>query len=594
MKPLDWIIVAAPCVVVVLVALRVRRYVRTPSDFLAAGRSAGRYLVSTADGMAAVGLITAVGLFEVFYHSGFSIAWWQQLQPAILMALALFGFVIYRYRETRAMTMAQFFEMRYSRRLRIFMGLLAFLSGIVNYGIFPIVAARFFIHICNLPTHIQAGPIAISNYALLSGAFLLVALFFVLRGGQLQIMVTDFTQGLFCGVMFLVVAATVLWSFSLDQLFAGVANRPPGKSMLNPFDAAQLEDFNLWYVLIGLFSTAYGYMSWQGNSAYNASALNPHEAKMGKILSGWRLVSQTLMFTLLALAAIALLEVPKPQRPADYDWSAASAAAHSKIAAVAAADGAQIGKQMTVPIAVGEYLPTGAKGCFVLIMFFLMVSTDVTYLHSWGCILIQDVVLPLRDRPFETEEHLAWLRWSIAGVALFAFLFGLFFPLGDYIFFFMNVTGAIYMGGSGAVIIGGLYWSRATTAGAWAAMFVGSGLSVLGLVLPKAVPNFPLNGNWMMLISMLAGIVTFVVVSLITYRRPHDMERLLHRGRYAIPEDDVAPAAAAATIPHWKRGAAGLRRKLHPRRPPHFRRALLLDDADANCVCCHITLQCAG
>ena len=122
MTALDWLIVIVPSLFVVVVALRVRKYTRTASDFLTAGRSARRYLVSTADGMGATGLITAVGLFEVFYNSGFSVTWWSQLQAPLLTFIAIFGFVVYRYRETRAMTMAQFFEMRYSRRLRIFMG----------------------------------------------------------------------------------------------------------------------------------------------------------------------------------------------------------------------------------------------------------------------------------------------------------------------------------------------------------------------------------------------------------------------------------------------------------------------------------------
>ena len=49
------------------------------------------------------------------------------------------------------MTLAQFFEMRYSRSFRVFAGLVAFLSGIINYGIFPGVAARFFIALCGFP-----------------------------------------------------------------------------------------------------------------------------------------------------------------------------------------------------------------------------------------------------------------------------------------------------------------------------------------------------------------------------------------------------------------------------------------------------------
>lgn len=553
---IDWLIVVLPCVVVLAVALRVGRFVRTASDFLTAGRAAGRYLVSTADGMAAIGLITAIGSFEVFYHSGFGVTYWSQLQPAIVIGMALFGFIIYRYRETRAMTMAQFFEMRYSRRLRIFMGALAFLAGIVNYGIFPIVGARFFINFCDLPAQLSVGPVTLPTTAVLCASFLSVALFFVLRGGQMQIMVTDFMQGIICGVLFLVVVISVMCSFSLAQLYAGMADRPPGHSMVNPFDTSQVGDFNIWYVIISLFATVYGYMSWQGNSAYNASALNPHEAKMGKVISGWRIYSQGLMFTILGLAAVALMHAPAAVNSGDTDWTSASVVAQQKIADLTAAEGQRIGDQMTVPIAISQILPVGVKGCFVAIMLFMMVACDITYLLSWGSILVQDVLLPIRGKHLEPNQHLNWLRASIFGVALFAFLFSMFVPIVDYIFFFMNVTGAIYMGGSGAVIIGGLYWNRGTTAGAWAAMFVGSGLAVLGLVLPMVYANFPLNGNWMMLLAMLSGIAAFVVVSLATCRQPHDMQKLLHRGAYAVADDQVATTQNRQIAP-WKRVILG-------------------------------------
>ena len=72
-------------------------------------------------------------------------------------------------------------------------------------------------------------------------------------------------------------------------------------------------------------------------------------------------------------------------------------------------------------------LPMGLMGAFAAVMFAAFISTHDTYLHSWGSIFIQDVVMPFRDKPFEKETHLKLLRYSIFGVAIFIFLFSLLF-----------------------------------------------------------------------------------------------------------------------------------------------------------------------
>ena len=544
MSLVDWLIVLIPSAIVAIVAWRASRYVSGTGDFLTAGRAGGRFLVSCADGLAAMGLITAIGMFEEFQNAGFGVIWWRQLGGPIFLLIALFGFIAYRFRQTRAMTMAQFFEQRYSRRFRIFMGMTAFVAGVVNYGIFPIVSARFLIHYCHLPMHVRAAGIAFPMEAVLSGVVLLIALYFVLRGGQMQVMLTDFLQTMFCGVLFLVVAIAVLWQFSPDQMFSAMTDRPPGKSMLNPFDTGQLGDFNIAYVLIAIFASVYTYMSWQGNQGFNASALNAHEAKMGKIVAAWRQFGQAVMFALLGLAVVTYLRNP--------DFASGAARVSQEVAAIAATSGEAVAKQMTAPAAISDFLPDGVKGCFAFIMIGLMVSTDTSYLHSWGSIFVQDVVQPLAGRELAPDVHMRLLRLAIVGVALFAFVFGLVFPQTSFIFFFMNVTGAIYLGGAGAAIIGGLYWARGTAAGAWTGMIVGSGIAVVGVVAPVIVDHFPLNGNWMLLISMVAGIVSYVVVSLATCRAPADMDELLHRGRFAIAEDAMAVRATSSAIGDWQ------------------------------------------
>jgi SSS family solute:Na+ symporter len=173
------------------------------------------------------------------------------------------------------------------------------------------------------------------------------------------------------------------------------------------------------------------------------------------------------------------------------------------------------------------------------VMLAASIACHETYLHSWGSIFIQDVVMPIRKRPFAPEQHLQYLKAAILGVAVFIFFFSLLFQQSEYIFLFFAVTGAIFAGGSGAVIIGGLYWKRGTTAAAWSAMITGSVVAVGGIVIQQIDKNFFINGQMFWGLAMAASSVVYVLVSLATGRgkRTFDMDRMLHRGRYLIREE---------------------------------------------------------
>ncbi len=551
----DWIVVAVPLVVVIGVAAYTRRHVQCVSDFMTGGRIAGRYLVAVSDGIAAMGLITIVSFFEFYYKSGFAVNFWSQLQVPFTLLLALTGFVIYRFRETRAMTLAQFFELRYSRRFRLFTGWLAAIAGIINYGIFPAVAARFFIHYINLPDHLMVLGVAVPTFDLCMFIFLGTALTVVLFGGQMAIMVSDCLQGMMTFAMFVVVTIVVVSKFSWGQMCTVMRAQPPGKSMLDPFDSFQIQDFNIWFALIGVIGSVYITMAWQGNQGYNCAAATPHEAKMGKLLGGWRTGITYGMVMLLAIAAFTFLNAT--------DFAVEAQPAKAAITAVA---NDTIRTQVQVPVAIAHFLPVGVSGMFVGTMLFLMLSTDTTYLHSWGSIVIQDVVLPLRSRPFTAKEQLTYLRLSAVGVAIFAFIFSHCYTQTHYILMFFAITGAIYLGGAGSCIIGGLYWRRGTTQGAWAAMITGAVAATFAIIMEQCWPiihkwlvaifpnsdylhehvaRFPINGQVMWFFSFSAAIVVYVVVSLKTCREPFDMDRLLHRGRYAR-RDNGGPITPSA------------------------------------------------
>ncbi len=537
MSWIDWTIMAVAVVALRLVSLSTRRFMKGVSDFLSANRVAGRYLLTIASQMGNTGVVSFVATFECTYARGLAPGWWYGFQIPIGVILLFTGWVYYRFRETRAMTMAQFLEMRYSRKLRILAGVLCWTSGVLNFGIFPAVAARFFICFCGLPDHFHIPGIecAIPSIALVMLIDLGLALTFVNMGGKISVMVTECVQGIFCSFAFIVVAATILVKVSWPQMVAALSMAPKDQSMLNPFHSSGVTDFNVWYYLIGFFGTFYSYMSWQGAQGFYSSARTPHEQKMGGIIGIWRVVPQGLAVALLALATLAVTRLPQF---ADQ--------AHAVSLVLAKIPNKSVQGQMRVPIAMAHLLPVAVKGLLATAFLFFSFTCHDTYMHSWGSIFIQDIYMPIKNKALDPEHHIRLLRWSIIGVAIFAFIFSLFYQPTEKLLFFFAITGTIWLGGSGAVIIGGLYWKRGTTPAAYAALIIGAVMGIGGLIVPKIYlartgHEFPVNNQWLFLIAMVSAASVYYLVSLATCREAgvYNLDRMLHRGKYRIKGDHV-------------------------------------------------------
>jgi Na+/proline symporter len=650
---IDWLIVFVPLLVVGYIALKANKYVKGVADFLTAGRVAGRYVVAVANGEAAMGLISLVAMFEMYYKSGFALSFWSQVTTPIFLVLSLTGYCIYRFRETRAMTMGQFFEMRYNKSFRIFAAILQSISGVINYAIFPAVGARFFIYYCDLPLKVPFMGMEFSTFGLVMAIFLSVAVLIVTLGGQITIMVTDCVQGILSYPLYVVIVGYILYRFSwFDQMGPTLLDREVGKSMLNPYDISELRDFNLFYVFVGIFGGILGRMSWSGTQGYNAAAATAHEQKMGAVLGTWRSGFSGMMYILLAVAGYTFLNNIAFEKPArevrielatkalsdvaegdrfaqvradagDYlKTGTIGSALQARIDRVKLEDDAEAAKQthiekktveekqalvaaeeirhnreemldvvqtalksedrgkaktfgtvfeqMRVPLALRTMFPVGITGVFCALMVFLLVSTDTTYMHSWGSIIVQDVILPFRNKPFTPKQQLLLLRLVIAGVAVFAFLFSFFFSQIDYIMMFFAITGAIWLGGAGPCIVFGLYWKRGKTAGAYGALISGSFLAVSAIFLQKywmeyiypflvnhgmidsvrwffetvsapfnpyivweVTPDkFPINSMEVYFITMLVSVSLYVGLSLLSGAEPFNMDRMLHRGKY--------------------------------------------------------------
>ena len=570
---IDWLIVALVLAGMIYSVSMTKGLMKSVTDFLSAGRTAGRYVLSVSSGVAGLGAISIVMFMEMGFVAGFALSWWGLSQGIIILAITMSGWVIYRFRMTRSLTLAQFFEKRYSRNFRIFAGIVAFFAGIINFGIFPAVGAQFFINYCGLPESFLGIPM----YPLVMILLLGVALYFVYTGGQIAVIIADFFQGVFVTLVLFGIALFLFFNVSWDQVTESLEQTPlklareeiadlrledsfealtedeqnkkifdinnkyENSSRINPFKTSHVEDFNFWYFLIGIIGVMYGTLGWQGSQGYNSSAKSAHEAKMGSVLAGFRGLPQGLFMFLVPVLVYVFMNHPDYQSVAD--------SVNSSLAGLSTDT---LRSQMRAPFVLSEVLPVGLLGAFAALMLAAFISTHDTYLHSWGSIFIQDVIMPFREKPFDKDTHIKVLRYSIFGVAIFIFLFSLLFSQSQKIALYFAVTAAIFSGGCGAVIIGGLYWDRGTTAAAWTAMVVGAVIGVGGTLVKQVSSDWladpasyqtmksillflqNINGQEYWGIGMAASSLSYVTVSLAGPEKRMNMDKLLNRGKYSI------------------------------------------------------------
>jgi SSS family solute:Na+ symporter len=580
---IDWIMVVVPLLAVFGLAIYTQRFVRGVADYISAGRCAGRYLLTSASGEAGSGVTNTVGNVEKYVLMGFVGLFWESLVTPLVLILAITGFVIYRYRQTRVLTLAQFFEERYSRRFRLFMGFVIFCAGALNYAIFPLASCLFFKAFLGLPDAFQIAGVPVPTNVAIMTVYLTVTLTMICFGGQVTLMITDCFEGVFSHLVYLVIIVVIFsivsWGQVVDVLVgllpvgadpggAALLAIAPQHSPIDPFDAFEVKDFNFYAVLLSMFATIYLCGAWQGGHGFRSAALTPHEGRMASILGAWRSYARVLVLLVVAIGALTYLRHP--------DFADRTKGLKARIAAVPSTSGGpasmvsaatpvgsqawfegkglkdstgtslksedyQRQRQQAPFMALADMLPVGVKGLLLVVMIMGLLAGDGNHIISWSSVFVQDCVAPFRRTPMSPTQHIKVLRLGAIGVASLAFGISLVLPLSVPIWIWWAVTGAIYNGGAGSVLIGGLYWKRGTVQGAWAAMLLGIPLSLASVVISSNWWNaktlllkagFPAaisSGFWLSFLVSVVCILIYVMVSFLTCRVPYDIKARLAR-----------------------------------------------------------------
>ena len=241
--------------------------------------------------------------------------------------------------------------------------------------------------------------------------------------------------------------------------------------------------------------------------------------------------------------------------------------------------------QMMMPSLVRRIFPVGVLGLFCLLMVMLLVSTVDSYLYNSAVGLVQDLILPMFKGHLSSQKHILFLRLTTIAVAIYFLISCLVFAQLDYIFMFTMIMVSLWLGGAGPIMVFGLYSRFGNLTGAWCSIILGSGHSVFGLVMQRnwaltiypflermgwveplnrflvtvSAPfhpwiswsmnpvKYPINSMEIYFISMVLGVGGYIIGSLLTYK-PYDLDKLLHRGKYADGPEPVREKWTLRTI----------------------------------------------
>ncbi|MFV0388294.1 MAG: sodium:solute symporter, partial [Pyrinomonadaceae bacterium] len=367
---IDGSIVGLYLLLTMAAGLYVRKYVSKVEDFLVAGREMNLYLGIASLAATEFGIVTCMYTAEAGYKYGFS-----GTVPGIAMALAMLvvgytGFCIKPLRDSGVITLPELIEKKFGGRVRWAAGVVIVLGGLLNMGVFLRVGGQFLVTVAG----INPGYLEITMTILLIGVAL-----YTIFGGMLSVLVTDFLQFVVMSTGLVVVTFLVLYKLGWNTLIQTVdANY--GAGGFNPFVNPELG----WqFVLFNLLLNFAAVLTWQTTIARVLAAKDTKTGQKIYTRTSFFFVCRFLIPGIWGIAALATL-------------------------------GKMTDTMQAMPMFLATFVPVGITGLCVAAMLAADMSTDSSYMLTWGSVIYNDILAPFRKKKWSEKKGLLINRMIVA------------------------------------------------------------------------------------------------------------------------------------------------------------------------------------
>lgn len=491
---LDGSIVGVYLLATMIAGVMVRKYVGKVEHFLVAGREMNVFLGIASLAATEFGIVSCMYTAQNGYKYGFAGA-----APGIITAVAMFvvgvtGFCIKPLRDAGVITIPELFQQRFGSKIRWLSGVVIVLGGLLNMGVFLRTGGEFLVYV----TGMNAGYLEETMTLLLLG----VAIYTIL-GGMLSVLVTDFLQFVVMSAGLVAVTFVVLYKVGWSAIIATVETKY-GAGGFNPF---LHQDMGWTYILFNVLLNGASVITWQTMIARVLAARDTKTARKVYSRTSFFFVCRFILPGIWGMAALATLSPTVLQSliPADQLAAMSPDEISTKVSSLA------------MPHFLSLYVPTGLMGLLIAAMLAADMSTDSSYMLTWGGVIYNDIMAPFRRSKWSERKGILWNRVIIAWIGVFLLIYGLWYPLKGDLWRYLMVTGAIYMSSMSVLLIACCYWKRANNWGAAGAIIFGAAVPITYLVLEQTTPwaKTKIGADWAGIASFLFAALAMIVGSLL-------------------------------------------------------------------------------
>ncbi len=486
----DWIIVVGYIAAITFLGNYLNRYIGSSSSTFMVGAGKSPLALNTASYIGTdLGLVTIMYAAIEGYTRGFSYLAIPLVALVASFIIGKTGFAVSKLRALKLTTIPEFFETRYSKKIRVLSAFILVLAGVLNMGLFPKMGAAFITYATGISG--LSNPEMVVNIVM--SLLIVLVVLYTIRGGMVAVLVCDFIQfsvlslGLLIGLGFVLTHESSGWNAIVDSYASHL-----GERAFNPFSAESYGTAYIIWMFIIFF--VYGF-AWGPSVARVLTAKNEEVARKTFLLGTPGQFIRLAIPALIAMGAFAYFR--NDVDLAGYFFPKGTPDMSHAIEAM--------------PLFLGKLLPVGFIGVLTAGLLAAFMSTHDSYLLTWGSVISHDIVAPLKKAKIDGKRKIWVARLAIAIIGVFLLVWGIWYDLPDSVWTYMAITGNIYLTGAASAIIGGLYWKRASKTGALAALI--SGLASIAGIIPTVNEVVPIG--ILGLSAYIFSAIVFIVFSLI-------------------------------------------------------------------------------